>query len=184
MNINWKSRRIVIAVGIAVMADMFQFALGAAQLSGVLFVPAEILDVMMDFAVAVALCFLIGFHWLLLPTMFAEFFPAISLFPTFTGCTLFVIGQKRNAAVQKNLVMEVAELKAVSPCPPVLPPVIRQISLTEEMAVSHLQIPLKSANGVEQTCEAKLREVQDLFEKRLISQAELDAKRQQILAEI
>jgi len=104
------------------------------------------------------------------------------------GCTFFVIGQKRNVAAQKSLVAEVEQLKkVVNPCPTGLPPAlppIRQISLTEEIASSHLRLPLKNANGVEQTHEAKLQTLQDWFDKKLISQAELDSNRQQILSEL
>ena len=181
MNKKW-SNKIVLAIGLAITADLIQFALGAAELTGFLFLPAEIFDVFMDCALAVILSILIGFHVLLLPTMFAEFIPVISLFPTWTCCTLFVIRQKHKAAIHKNLVVEVEQLKATG-LPPVLLPAMAQKIPRVLSAATELQL-LKSANPMEKSHEEKLQTALDYFNKGLISQSELDAKRREILAEI
>lgn len=180
----WKNKRVIAAITIAAIADLIQFPLTAVQATVVLAAPAEVADVLMDSVVMVLISCLIGFNWLLLPSLFVEFVPGLDLIPTWTGCVLFLVNQQNKQPPLKTAVVDVEELRTINSCPPPLPPTVRKISLTEEMAVSHLQLPLKSANGVEQTCEAKLRTAQGLFDKRLISQAELDAKRQQILSEI
>jgi hypothetical protein len=45
--------------------------------------------------VAAALIKLLGFHWVLLPTLAAEALPALDLAPTWTAAVLLVTGSKR-----------------------------------------------------------------------------------------
>ena len=80
-------RRILLACAVAVIADVIQVALGPFGWAG----PDEALDV----AVMVLLSAIIGFHPLFLPTFVAEFIPIVDTLPTWTACTLFVIGLRR-----------------------------------------------------------------------------------------
>ena len=81
------SRRVWLALGVAVVADFLQFALGP--------VGWFLLDQAID-GVAMALIWaLLGFHPLLLPTFVAEFIPVVDMLPTWTGCTVAVIALRR-----------------------------------------------------------------------------------------
>ncbi len=79
--------RIVFALVIAVIADALQFFLG--PLGWV------IVDGLID-AVAMALTiWLLGFHWLLLPTFFVELIPVVDMLPTWSGCVIAVIALRK-----------------------------------------------------------------------------------------
>jgi len=80
-------RRILLACAVAVIADVIQVALGPFGWAG----PDEALDVV----VMVLLSAIIGFHPLFLPTFVAEFIPMVDTLPTWTACTIFVIGLRR-----------------------------------------------------------------------------------------
>ena len=84
-------RRIWLACAVAVIADVIQLAVGPVGWVG----PDEVLDVI----VMVLLTGLIGFHPLFLPTFVAEFIPMVDALPTWTACTLLVIGLRRKHSV-------------------------------------------------------------------------------------
>lgn len=80
-------RRIWLACTMAIVADAVQLLLGFAGWAG----PDEAIDVV----AMICLSAIIGFHPLFLPTFVAEFIPGVDMLPTWTGCTLFVIGLRR-----------------------------------------------------------------------------------------
>ena len=55
-------------------------------------------DTIIDLAVAVILCRLIGWHWAFLPTMLAELVPGFDLFPTWTAAVAYVTWQRRRSS--------------------------------------------------------------------------------------
>ena len=75
--------RIALAFTVAVMADIIQIGLGPL---GWTFAD-EVLDVI---AMAI-ICWLLGFHPLLLPTFVVELFPLVDMLPTWTGCVGAVV---------------------------------------------------------------------------------------------
>jgi len=83
-------RRIWLACAVAVIADVIQVTLGPCGWAG----PDEVIDIV----VMVLLTALIGFHPLFLPTFVAEFIPMVDALPTWTACTLLVIGLRRKSA--------------------------------------------------------------------------------------
>ncbi len=86
--------RIVLALAVAVSADSLQFLLGPFGWE----FPDQAIDV---FAMLLTM-WVIGFHFLLLPTFVAELFPVIDMLPTWTACVIAVIALRRreqNAAV-------------------------------------------------------------------------------------
>ena len=91
--------RIALALVAAVMADGLQILFTA-----ILPIP-EIIDV----AAAGIMFWLLGFHWLLLPTFALEFVPVLDDLPTWTGCVVAVVALRKRA-----------ELAANSPAPPAL----------------------------------------------------------------
>ncbi len=83
--LTWK--RIAVALAVAVFADGLQLLLGPAGWA----FPDQIIDV-----VAMVLAsWLIGFHWLLLPTFVLETVPALDDFPTWTACIIVVVALRK-----------------------------------------------------------------------------------------
>jgi hypothetical protein len=79
--------RITIALLFAVSADALQFFLG--PLGWVLG------DQIIDIIAMVLMSWLIGYHWLLLPTFVTEFIPVLDELPTWTACTIAVIALRK-----------------------------------------------------------------------------------------
>ena len=75
--------RIVIAFAVALVADGLQFLLNGVGWLG----PDQIIDVM----AMLLTCWLLGVHWLLLPTFALEFVPLADELPTWTACVATVI---------------------------------------------------------------------------------------------
>lgn len=84
-------QRIIIAYAIAGLADLIQFPVTAVTATGILAVPGEMADCVLDFIVMGLVSALIGFNWVLLPSLFVEVIPGLDLFPTWTGCVAFVV---------------------------------------------------------------------------------------------
>jgi hypothetical protein len=179
MNLNpkWKSKRVLLAVGIAAMADLIQLPLTALQLTGIGAAPGEILNVMMGCALMAAISFLIGFHWFMIPTLLAEFVPGVDLIPTWTGCVIFLIGnQKLQQQPPKIPIATVEKAKPFKPlptdiidvaCEPVEPPYLSSRSNTVRAGGKSIETQLQTLNR--------------LRDQNLISQAEFDEKRLEIL---
>ena len=75
--------RILLALAIAVVADLLQIVLVPLEWAFV----QQIVDVMaMGLTISV-----IGFHPLLLPTFIVEFIPLVDMLPTWTGCVVAVV---------------------------------------------------------------------------------------------
>jgi hypothetical protein len=75
--------RIILALTIAVVADGLQLLLGFLGWVGA--------DQVIDVAAMVLTGWVIGFHWLLLPTFVLEFIPVVDALPTWTACVIAVI---------------------------------------------------------------------------------------------
>jgi hypothetical protein len=81
-----------VALGIAAAADAVQLAV--VPLFGEGF--ASPLNDALDLAVALALVWLLGFHWALVPAAMSELVPGLDLAPTWTASVLFVIAPARS----------------------------------------------------------------------------------------
>lgn len=82
--------RIVVALAVALMADVLQLLAGPL---GWLFA-----DQVIDALAMLLTMATLGFHVLLLPTFLVELVPAVDMFPTWTGCVLAVIALRRRSA--------------------------------------------------------------------------------------
>lgn len=89
--------RIVLAFAVSVMADALQFPINAASATGLLAIPGETADVMLDLVVMILTSALLGFHWALLPSFILEAVPGLDLVPTWTGCVAFVVWRRKQA---------------------------------------------------------------------------------------
>lgn len=107
-------QRIAAAFAVAVIADAIQFPITAATMTGVLAVPGEGADLLIDSIMTVVTSSLLGFHWILLPSFVFEAIPGFDLFPTWTGCVAYVVWRRKKQAALP--VVEVVEV-----LPPLLP---------------------------------------------------------------
>jgi hypothetical protein len=81
--------RIVAALAIAVGADGLQFLSGPLGWT--------FGDQIIDVVAMVLTSWVIGFHWLLLPTFAVEFIPLLDELPTWTACVAAVVALRRRA---------------------------------------------------------------------------------------
>jgi hypothetical protein len=79
--------RIALALAIAVIADGLQFFLGPLGWPGA--------DQAIDVVAMGLTSWVIGFHWLLLPTFALEFIPLLDALPTWTACVIAVIALRK-----------------------------------------------------------------------------------------
>ena len=79
--------RVWTACAVALLADGAQLLLGPLGWAG--------LDEAIDVVAMLLLSATIGFHPLFLPTFVAEFIPMVDMLPTWTACTMVVIGLRR-----------------------------------------------------------------------------------------
>ena len=107
-------QRIAAAFAVAVIADAIQFPITAATMTGVLAVPGEGADLLVDSVMTVVTSSLLGFHWILLPSFVFEAIPGFDLFPTWTGCVAYVVWRRKKQAAPP--VVDVVEV-----LPPLLP---------------------------------------------------------------
>jgi hypothetical protein len=84
-------RRIWTACAVALVADGLQLVLGPLGWVG--------LDEAIDVLAMLLLSATMGFHPLFLPTFVAEFIPVVDMLPTWTACTMVVIGLRRKKSV-------------------------------------------------------------------------------------
>jgi hypothetical protein len=113
-------KRIILAFAIAVVADAIQFPIIAVEATGIFSIPGELADFLVDSVVMVATTFLVGFHRILLPTLFVEVIPGLDLFPTWTACVTYVIWLRKKEHVQPQSVspvIDVGEVDVVSTPP-------------------------------------------------------------------
>ena len=79
--------RIILALATAAFADGLQFFLGPLGWPGA--------DQAIDVAAMGLTSWVIGFHWLLLPTFALEFVPLLDALPTWTACVIAVIALRK-----------------------------------------------------------------------------------------
>ena len=79
--------RIAAAITIAVAADIVSFVIGPF---GITFA-----DEIIDLAVMGLETWLLGFHWMLLPTFVLEVVPLVDALPTWTACVLAVVAIRK-----------------------------------------------------------------------------------------
>jgi hypothetical protein len=77
--------RIILAFGVAILTDGIQLLLGVLGPFSV--IPDDVIDV---FAMILT-TWILGFHWLLLPTFALKLIPFADDLPTWTGCVIAVI---------------------------------------------------------------------------------------------
>ena len=90
------------------------------EATGVFTIPGELADFLVDGVVMVATTMLLGFHWVLLPTLFVEVIPGLDLLPTWTACVAYVLWRRKKEQTQPqplSPVIDVREVEVVSTSP-------------------------------------------------------------------
>jgi hypothetical protein len=105
--------RIILAFAIAVIADIIQFPIVAVEATGVFSIPGELADFLVDCVVMVATTMLLGFHWMLLPTLFMEVIPGLDLLPTWTACVAYVVWRRKKEQTQRQPLSPVIDIREV-----------------------------------------------------------------------
>jgi hypothetical protein len=82
-----------LAFAVGILADVLQLPVSLSLVAG--FVPAEGLDAAIDLAAAVIVNWLLGFHWVLLPSFALKLIPILDAAPTWTACVAYVVLQRR-----------------------------------------------------------------------------------------
>ncbi len=77
----------ILALAVAVIADSGQLLLGPLGWA--------FGDQLIDVVAMLSVSWLIGFHWLLLPSFVLELVPVVDEFPTWTACVVAVIALRR-----------------------------------------------------------------------------------------
>jgi hypothetical protein len=88
-------KRILIAYAVAIVADLIEFPVSAAELSVVGAGAGEFAAMVVDTVVFGIMTKLLGFHWMFLPSFCVEAIPGIDLLPTWVGCVFFVVRQRK-----------------------------------------------------------------------------------------
>jgi hypothetical protein len=177
-----KISRVKLACAIAVAADLLEFPitwLESFQMEFLILI-GRAAGVLLDCAVGWALSTLLGFNWVFLPSFIAEVLPTVDLFPSWVASVAFVVWQRKKQ-------------EQTQPQSQALRPLIdvEQIKTVGASLVSRLSLP--SASTTQPLAETpppikplheRLQSLHDLHDKNLISQAEYEVKRQQVLAEM
>ncbi|MGH9368903.1 MAG: hypothetical protein ACRD3M_14660 [Thermoanaerobaculia bacterium] len=87
-------RRVWLARGIAVAADLLQIVAFPLFAPGI----ASPWNDALDLAMAAAMTWLVGWHWAFLPSFVAEVVPGLTLVPTWTAAAFFVTRGKWGGA--------------------------------------------------------------------------------------
>jgi hypothetical protein len=103
---------------IAVVADCLQIMIFPAFAEGF----ASPFNAALDVVVAVAMYFLLGFHWALLPSFFIELVPMADLIPTWTVGVFMVTGIGPPATNVPSTVVTTQTPRALEPPRDVTPP--------------------------------------------------------------
>jgi hypothetical protein len=110
------SLRVSLAFAVSIVADLVQLPINAAAFTGILALPGEGVDLVVDLVAGAVISALLGFHWALVPTFFAELIPGLDLAPTWTACVAYVVWQRRLEEKANSTPVE-RPLKVVTPLP-------------------------------------------------------------------
>jgi hypothetical protein len=88
-------KRILIAYGVAIVADLIEFPIAALELTVIGAPVAMFLSFVLDALVFGILTMLLGFHWLFLPSFLVKVVPGLDMLPTWVGCVFFVVRQRK-----------------------------------------------------------------------------------------
>jgi hypothetical protein len=92
--------KVILAFAIAGVADLVQIPITAATTTGLLSIPGELADFLVDCVVMIVTTRLLGFHWVLLPSFLLELIPGPDLLPTWTASVAYVVWRRKKERAQ------------------------------------------------------------------------------------
>jgi hypothetical protein len=95
-------QRVVVAYSVAILADLIEFPIIAAEVTVVAAPAAEGVAVVVDAIAFGVITKLLGFHWVFLPSFLVEVVPGLDMLPTWVGCVFFVVRQRKKEQVTVN----------------------------------------------------------------------------------
>lgn len=128
-------RQIILAFAVALIADLIQFPIITIQATGIFSLPGELADFLVDCVVMIATTTLLGFHWMLLPTLFAEVIPGLDLLPTWTACVAYVVWRRKKDQFQPHPpgpVIDIHEVEVSTPPPHQAGPLLANSEAAQE----------------------------------------------------
>ena len=108
------------AYAIAVIADVLEFPIAAAEITVAGAPLGELSAFVLDCVVMGAMTKLLGFHWMFLPSFGVEVIPGLDLLPTWVGCVAFVVWQRKKEQASQPPVIDVQEAEIVRESPRLL----------------------------------------------------------------
>ena len=142
--------RVVAAYAIAVIADVLEFPIAAAEITVAGAPLGELSAFVLDCLVMGAMTKLLGFHWMFLPSFGVEVIPGLDLLPTWVGCVAFVVWQRKKERISPPLVIDVLEAEIVREPPPLLSSSTSPPVLAEAPEAGKQSVLERSANKSEQ----------------------------------
>jgi len=165
------TNRIAAAFAIAIIADIIQLPINLVTFTGILAIPGEFADIMVDLGVMGLTSALLGFHWILLPSLFVEIIPGLDLCPTWTASVAFLVWQRKNERARVSVTpVEIRDAE-----------VVRE---TTRHTVPPLLVEARTVSTNKSPVEDRLQRLNDMLNRQIITQAEYNAKRQEILTEV
>jgi len=166
--------QVTLAFVVAGIADVIQIPLTALMFSVAGAPFAECFDITMGIAVFVLLSIVLGFHWAMLPLFILEVIPALDVLPSWTAYVAYVVWSRKKEGAHGPPSIDAIEVQSVQPTPGpsvMQPPIVLP-------AESQPSAPASAPT------DARLQMLENLRQREFITQAEYDAKREQILREI
>jgi hypothetical protein len=187
---------------IAIIADAIQLPLFIGLLTGILTLPSEALDITADIGVMLLLSRAIGFHLALVPCFILEVLPGVGLIPTWTASVAFVVAQRKKQLRQQSPIQgHVDSGRAQVPplcsrpaliAPPVIHTYQSHLDIQDAEIVSEVPatatawtpppLPLTQHAADDRAIDGRLERLAQLHTRGLITEQELNTKRQQILS--
>ena len=169
------------AFAVAIIVDVLQLPVTLVTATGIGAIPGELADIALDVGAMIVISRLLGFHWVLIPTLFAKAVPGLDLIPTWTGAVAFLVWQRGKQGPQ-GTASSPPTLEKPQPFPARTAPSgpIIDAELVPPPRLNSPPLPVAPASSPED----RLHKLADLRQRGLITDEEHTAKRRQILNEL
>ena len=173
------------AFAVAIIVDVLQLPVTLVTATGIGAVPGELTDIALDVGAMIVISRLLGFHWVLLPTLFAETIPGLDLIPTWTGAVAFLVWNRGKHGSQGTVTQPPTVVDTHHPTPVranTSGPII-DVELVQPFRTT-APPPFLKAETASTNIDERLHKLAGLRQRGLITDEEHDAKRRQILGEL
>ena len=176
-----RRQQIILVFIIAIYADVLQLPYHGTTVAGWYVTQSQWCNPIMDVVTAACVIRLLGFRWIILLAFLLELIPGVASLPFWTACVAYLVWRPAKAPAKtpppprpEPEIHEVAMTKETPPPPP---------APTQKAVLSDLEIEPEAVQP-ETAVEKRLHLLADLLNRQIITQAEHDARRQEILSKI